>query len=178
MPKFLFSFSRPLLIGVLLVGMLATVGYTQAQMNHSTQMMDAATSKPSACVGSNLDCANAATPFLLPNGKLLLAWTANGVVSVAQSSDLGKTFSIPVSIAEHGKSLDVGSDARPQIVSDKQGNVFLAYAFFKDSNWNAQINTARSTDGGNTFTAPISLVQDGSSPVSYTHLTLPTNREV
>lgn len=163
MSKFLFSFSRLLLIGVLLVGVLATVGYTQAQMIHSSQMMGAATSKPSACVGSNLDCANAATPFLLPNGKLLLAWTANGVVSVAQSSDLGKTFSIPVSIAEHGKSLDVGSDARPQIVSDKQGNVFLAYAFFKDANWNAQINTTRSTDGGNTFSSPASLVQDGSS---------------
>ena len=39
----------------------------------------------------------------------------------------------------------------------------MAYAFFKDANWNAQINTARSTDGGNTFTAPTSLVQDGSS---------------
>ena len=127
-------------------------------MNHSSPAKVSNT-----CQASGLDCANSATPFLLPDGKLLLAWTANGVVSVAQSSDLGKTFSIPLKIAEHGKSLDTGSDARPQIVADKQGNVFLAYAFFKDSNWNAQINTARSTDGGNTFTTPVSLVQDSSS---------------
>ena len=49
------------------------------------------------------------------------------------------------------------------MVSDSKGNVFLAYAFFKDSNWNAQINTARSIDGGNTFSAPESLVIDSSS---------------
>ena len=157
------SFSRPLLLGALLISALGTVSRAQAQMDHSSQMMGTASTKPAVCLGAGLDCANAAMPFLLPDGKLLLAWTANGVVSVAQSSDLGKTFSISAKIAEHGKSLDVGSDARPQIVSDKRGNVFLAYAFFKDANWNAQINTARSTDGGNTFTAPISLVQDGSS---------------
>jgi len=161
--KIFTSLSRPLSLSTLLLGMLATVGHTQAQMNHSSQMMGATTSKLSACLGSGLDCANAATPFFVADDQLLLAWTANGVVSVAQSSDLGKTFSIPVKIAEHGKSLDVGSDARPQIVSDKYGKVFLAYTFFKDANWNAQINTARSTDGGNTFSSPTSLVQDGSS---------------
>lgn len=127
-------------------------------------MMASATPfKPAACVGSGLECANAATPFFTQDGKLLLAWTTNGVVSVAQSADLGKTFLPSIKIAEHGKSLDTGSDARPQIVADQNGNVFLAYSFFKDSNWNAQINTARSVDGGNTFTTPVSLVNDSSS---------------
>lgn len=115
------------------------------------------------CQGEGLECANAATPFFLQDGTLLLSWTANVVVSVAQSKDMAKTLSPAFKIAEHGKSLDTGSDARPQIVADKGNNVFLAYSFFKDSNWNAQINTVRSTDGGNTFTAPTSLVNDGSS---------------
>ena len=133
-----------------------------AQMDHSSHvgMMPA---KPSVCAGLGLDCANAATPFLTTDGKLLLAWTAGGSVSVAQSADMGKTFGQPAVVAEHGKSLDTGSDARPQIVADSRGNVFLAYAFFKDSNWNAQVNIARSSDGAQTFSAPTSLVNDGSS---------------
>ena len=139
-------------------------GLAQAQMDHSSSKSGSMPAKPSyTCQGSGLECANAATPFFAPDGKLLLAWTANGVVSVAESVDLGKSFSPPVKIAEHGKSLDAGSDARPQIVANKQGNVFLAYAFFKDANWNAQINIARSTDEGKTFTSPASLVKDGSS---------------
>lgn len=142
---------------------LACLCSALAQIDHSSMMTSSATSRPAVCAGSGLECANAASPFFTIDGKLLLAWTANGVVSVAQSSDLGKTFSPAVKIAEHGKSLDAGSDARPQIVSDGSGNVLLAYSFFKDINWNAQINIARSVDGGNTYSTPIALVDDDSS---------------
>ncbi|MBU3620939.1 sialidase family protein [Polynucleobacter sp. CS-Odin-A6] len=157
--------SCSLVLKMLLMSALGLVAFDSvlAQMNHSSHMAGASATKPASCVGFGLECANAATPFLTGDGKLLLAWTANGVVSVAQSSDLGKTFSSEVKIAEHGKSLDTGADARPQILVNQQGNVFLAYSFFKDANWNAQINTARSVDGGKTFTAPESLVRDGSS---------------
>jgi hypothetical protein len=141
---------------------LGSINAALSQVDHSSHMGGSST-KSAVCSGSSLECANAATPFFTQDGKLLLAWTANGVVSVAQSTDLGKTFSPAIKIAEHGKSLDTGSDARPQIVSDKNGNVFLAYSFFKDSNWNAQINIARSEDGASTFLAPLSLVKDGSS---------------
>jgi hypothetical protein len=155
------SFNQVLLLGALLLGALSFTAQAQMPMDHSSTM---ASAKPNnSCKGAGLECANTATPFFTQDGKLLLAWTANGAVSVAQSSDVGKTFSPAVMVAEHGKSLDAGADARPQIVADQKGNVFLAYAFFKDANWNAQINTARSSDGGNTFTAPASLVNDSSS---------------
>ena len=157
-------FKRPILHCALLLSALGVIGQVYAQMDHSSGMAGAMKTKPNdVCQGDGLQCANAATPFFTADGKLLLTWTANGVVSFAQSTDSAKSFSAPVKIAEHGKSLDAGSDARPQIVADKQGNIFLAYSFFKDANWNAQINTARSTDGGITFTAPASLVNDGSS---------------
>ncbi len=157
-------FCRLLLLKTLFLGALSMAGLTQAQMDHSSGMTGAMKTKSNdVCQGDGLQCANAATPFFAADGRLLLTWTANGVVSVAQSTDLAKSFSAPVKIAEHGKSLDAGSDARPQIVADKQGNVFLAYSFFKDANWNAQINTARSTDGGKSFSIPETLVKDGSS---------------
>lgn len=145
-------------------------GGTFAQMpehDHS-QMMDKSSHQlmhpqMDVCKGTGLECANAATPFLTSAGQLFLIWTAGGVVSLSQSTDLGKTFSTPVEIANHQKKLDVGSDARPQITVDPKGNIFIAYAFFKDSNWNAQINTARSTDSGKTFSAAKALIQGGAS---------------
>jgi hypothetical protein len=150
------------LFGVLMALSLQSLAWCQS--DHSSHSgMNVPAKPPLSCRGSGLDCGNAATPFLDKEGKLLLVWTGGGVVSFAKSDDLGKTFSSAVKIAEHGKSLDSGSDARPQIVSDSNGNIFLAYAFFKDSNWNAQINTSRSSDGGNTFSPPVSLIEDGSS---------------
>lgn len=153
-----------LLPKTLLLGVLGVCLHVNAQVessSHSAKSMSAKLSN--TCQGTGLECANAATPFITKDGKLLLSWTSGGAVSVAQSMDGGKSFSSAVKIADHGKALDTGSDARPQIVSDSKGNIFLAYAFFKDSHWNAQINTARSNDGGNTFSAPQSLVQDDSS---------------
>jgi hypothetical protein len=135
-----------------------------AQMDHSSHMGKGGSSKPAnSCVSIGLECANAATPFLDTDGSLFLVWTAGGVVSVAKSQDLGKSFAQVVVVAEHGKSLDAGGDARPQVVADKSGNVFIAYAFFKDSNWNAQVNMVRSVDGGKTFGQPQSIVSDASS---------------
>ncbi len=156
-----FNFHPSVRLVALCIFLVGVLGRAEAQMDHSSRM--ASVKQNLVCQGGGLDCANAATPYFSPDGKLLLAWTANGVVSVGQSSDFGKTFVSTVNIAEHGKSLDTGSDARPQIVADKQGNIFLAYAFFKDANWNAQINTTSSTDGGSTFSPPVSLVQDDSS---------------
>ena len=164
MTKYFHSLKTPLLFSALLLSVLIGARGVQAQMDHSSHIVGSSSAKVGgACQSVGLECANAATPVFTPDGKLLLAWTANGVVSVAQSNDLGKTFSPAVKIAEHGKSLDTGSDARPQIVVDKQGGIFLAYAFFKDANWNAQINKSQSSDGGNTFSASTTLVQDGSS---------------
>jgi hypothetical protein len=152
---------KTLLLSVLII---ANSGSVNAQMDHSSHMAMGGSVKPAnTCISTGLECANAATPFLAADGSLLLAWTAGGVVSVAKSLDLGKSFAPAVVVAEHGKSLDAGGDARPQIVADKSGNVFVAYAFFKDSNWNAQVNMARSSDGGKSFGQPQSIVGDTSS---------------
>ena len=85
-----YSFNRFLLLGALLLEALSLPAQAQMQMDHSSMV----SAKPgNACQGAGLECANAATPFFTQDGKLLLAWTASGVVAVAQSSDLGKTFS-------------------------------------------------------------------------------------
>lgn len=152
------------LISTLFISGVGLSVNAKAQMDHSAPMATSPTAKGNVlCQGSHLECAHAATPFIANDGKLFLVWSAGGVVNFAQSPDLGKSFSEPITIGEHGKSLDAGSDARPQVVADARGNVLVAYAFFKDSNWNAQINIARSQDGGKTFTTPKSLINDGAS---------------
>lgn len=164
--KLLTLFWRPYMIKILIPCFLflGGVGIVFSQTDHSSHSGVSAPAKSSSsCKGSGLDCANSATPFLNQDGKLLLVWNAGGVISVAKSDDLGATFSPAVKIADHGKSLDTGSDARPQIVSDSNGNILLAYAFFKDTSWNAQINISQSNDGGVTFTTPVALIKDGSS---------------
>jgi hypothetical protein len=116
-----------------------------------------------ACTGTALSCASAATPFIDARGTLWLAWVAGGSVSIARSSDGGRSFAPPVEVGHHGSLLDLGADAKPQIVADAHGRAVVAYGVFKDRNYNAQVMVSTSLDGGATFSAPRSLSADAAS---------------
>jgi hypothetical protein len=116
-----------------------------------------------ACPDSSLACATAATPAFAPDGSLWLAWSAGGRVMVARSTDLGRSFSAPVPITPEQERLDTGADARPAIVVDREGRVFVAYALFKDDAYNGVVMFTRSTDGGASFAPPRPLTDDPAS---------------
>ncbi|MEQ1908354.1 MAG: sialidase family protein [Vicinamibacterales bacterium] len=116
-----------------------------------------------ACDEPTLRCASSATPVFGADGTLWLVWAAGGKVSVARSSDRGRTFAAPVAVTPKALTLDGGADERPQILVDAQGQLTVAYAIFKDKRYNGQIFTAVSKDGGATFTTPRSITDDSSS---------------
>ncbi len=165
-----------------LTGMVS-VGYLLAQPNAFAQHSHGALLTPSAasavsstdkstgtstgataaCKDTTLQCARAATPLFTQDGALWLAWAGGGAISIARSTDLGASFEPRTEIAQHGAFLDTGPDARPQLVSGKQNNLIIAYGFFRDKNWNAQINVARSVDSGKSFSAPAPISQDPTS---------------
>ncbi len=116
-----------------------------------------------SCQEPTLACARAASPFFDREGALWLAWSGGGAISVARSTDLGVTFGARTEIARHPGTLDTGPDARPQIVGDDRGNLVVAYAFFRDKQWNAQVNVATSHDNGHTFAPARPVSADPSS---------------
>jgi hypothetical protein len=116
-----------------------------------------------ACSDPSLACATAATPIFAPDGSLWLAWSAGGRVMVARSTDLGRSFSVPVPVNDEPERLDTGADARPAIGVDREGRVFVAYALFKDDAYNGTVMFTRSTDGGASFAPPRPLTDDRAS---------------
>jgi hypothetical protein len=115
------------------------------------------------CGGTELACARSATPLLLEDGTLWLAWAAGGHVSVARSADHGGTFSPPVVLNADAAAMDNGPDARPKIVQDRNRRLIVAWSIFKDRNWNAQVLLTQSTDGGRSFVPPHPVSDDPAS---------------
>ena len=136
---------------VLLSSLLAT-----AQMSHQHG------AKP-ACEGTTLACATKVTPTFAPDGTLWLAWDAGGFVSVARSTDFGHTFSPAVLVNALPLALDWGPDARPAIALDRQGRIAVAFAVFKDKEFNGQVFYTHSEDGGQTFARPAPITADAES---------------
>lgn len=118
---------------------------------------------PPGCTSTAMACASAVMPFIDARGTLWVVWVAGGAVSTARSTDGGRRFTPAAEIGRHGSLLDLGADAKPQIVVDAKGRAVVAYGVFKDKRWNAQVMVSTSMDGGASFSAPRSLSPDGAS---------------
>jgi hypothetical protein len=77
--------------------------------------------------------------------------------------DLGHSFGPAAVLDPVARTVDNGPDARPKIVRDSAGRLIVAYSIFKDRNWNAQVLTSRSTDGGHSFSPPQPISADPAS---------------
>jgi hypothetical protein len=117
----------------------------------------------SSCQDATLACASTATPAFGPNRSLWLAFAAGDRVLVARSPDLGRSFSTPTSVTPEPQQLDWGPDARPKIVVDQDGRIFVAYAIFKDKAFNGQVHYSYSTDSGASFVPPRPITSDPES---------------
>lgn len=117
---------------------------------------------PAACQTTALACVSVATGAFGPDGKLWLTWIAGGRVSVATSTDLGKSFGKPTTMPETALPLDEGPDARPKVALGPNGRVVLTYTS-RDNKYNGHAFIARSDDGGKTFGAPQPITADSPS---------------
>jgi hypothetical protein len=129
---------------------------------------------PADCEDTSFRCATSATPFIAPDGRLWLAWAASGFVSVASSSDLGRTFTHAVRVNSSAVHLDDGPDERPQIVVNRQGGVVVGFATFRNDEFDGEVFVAQSGDHGSTFTRP---VQISNSEASQRFISLALDRD-
>ncbi|HEY8126273.1 MAG TPA: sialidase family protein [Methylocystis sp.] len=115
-----------------------------------------------ACAEAKVDCAATAVPAFAKDGRLWVAFSVGKSVYAAASSDNGKTFSAPTAIATVGDGvIDAHGDARPKIVALKDGTLLATYTTRPDKQMIGTIFTARSTDGGKTFSPPQALLNEG-----------------
>lgn len=134
------------------------LGVVQAHGHKSGSHGDAA-----ACAEVALRCATKVTPAFGPDGKLWVVMMAGGWIAVAHSADAGKTFSAPIAVTNKTLDLDWGPDARPKIVVDKQGELIVAFAAFRDKAFNGEVFTTRSIDGGASFEPVKPITSDKTS---------------
>ena len=135
------------------IALSALLGLALFQVPVAAQMSKGKPAKV-ACEALTLACADTLSPTFAPDGTLWLAARGGDKLFVLRSHDGGRTFLPATSIDTKGQALDWGPDARPKLVVTADGTAVLAYATFRDENFNGEIFTTRSTDGGATFAEP------------------------
>lgn len=107
--------------------------------------------KPTIAVGAQFD----------RQGRLWLASVENQRLWVRVSADGGKQFSPPVQVNAAPEQIAADGENRPKIAVAADGTVLLSWTQALPQNYSGNIRFSRSVDGGKTFSAPITLNDDG-----------------
>src|SRR5687768_3673455 len=143
-------------IAVVFLAGISTVASASQQhsasegQNHSDHA-GVRSSKPALAVGVALD----------DNGRLWLAKVENQQLHVSRSEDDGKTFSPPVLVTSEPENILLDGESRPKIAIARDGTILLTWIQALPQKYAGNVRFARSTDVGRSFSAPVTLNDDG-----------------
>lgn len=119
-----------------------------------------ATARPGAVAGYHPSTL-AVGATLDSQGRLWLAQVQNQRLAVARSDDGGRTFSLPVMVSPPGEVIAADGENRPKIAVRGDGNVMVAWTQALPARFAGNVRFAWSTDGGEAFSVPVTLNDDG-----------------
>lgn len=116
-----------------------------------------------ACFDPRPDCAMTVFPAFDRKGRLWVAYSVGKTVYAAASANGGKSFAAPVAVATVAETgvIDSHGDARPKIVAMNDGGLLVAYTTRPDKQMIGTIFTARSANGGKSFSTPQAMLAEG-----------------
>lgn len=107
--------------------------------------------KPGLAIGAALD----------GSGRLWLARVENQQLWLSRSDDGGRNFSRPVAVSSEPEDIAADAENRPKIAVAQDGTVLLSWSQSLPQKYSGNVRFARSTDGGRSFSKPITLNDDG-----------------
>jgi hypothetical protein len=102
-------------------------------------------------------CSDTVTANFDHKGIFWITWVNNGFIYVQSSSDKGINYSPPVKVNSTAEQVAAKGSSRPKIMFDKTGIIYLSWDLTLDKKHSTHIRFSRSTDGGQHFSAPVTL---------------------
>ncbi len=107
------------------------------------------------------ECAVAPMPIFGPDGRLWLSYVSHGHVYLSHSDDLGDTFSPPMLVNLVPEKIYADKENRPKLAFGHDGELFVSWTRKRKAKYSGEIRFSRSLDGGRSFDATRSLIDEG-----------------
>jgi hypothetical protein len=73
------------------------------------------------------------------------------------SGDMGKTWSAPKRVQQAPETIEAAGESRPKLAFGSKGQVYVTYTHPLGKPYSGEVRFARSTDGGQTFSQPVTV---------------------
>ncbi|HUH56378.1 MAG TPA: sialidase family protein [Rhodanobacter sp.] len=93
-------------------------------------------------------------------GRLYVVDAANGHVRLRRSDDDGATFSAPVNVNMTAEPIYADGENRPKIALGPHDELYVSWSQPRAKPWTGFVRFARSLDGGDHFSAPLTVHRD------------------
>ncbi len=123
--------------------------------------------EPGICDSGSVSvhCGAAPSAAFDADGRLWVAFVQDQQVFVGRSDDLGKTWSEPVAVNPIPEDAEHNGENRPKILIDQDftssATIYVSWTLKTSPRFTGEIRFSRSTDGGETFSAPRTINDDG-----------------
>jgi hypothetical protein len=101
------------------------------------------------------------TPAFDANGRLFVTFVEGDHVWVTRSDDGGRSFEAAARVNPQPEKVDSNGEGRPKIAVGRKGELYVSYTQRLARPYTGNIRFARSTDGGRSFSSPITANDDG-----------------
>lgn len=112
---------------------------------------------------NSMHCGSAYSATLDGSGNLWISYVRDQHVYVSQSDDKGRNFSTPVKVNKIAEDAEYNGENRPKLIVTPNSEVLLSWTLKTSNRYTGEIRFARSSDGGNTFSEPKTINDDGLS---------------
>lgn len=110
---------------------------------------------------SSPHCGITPTSHFDDRGTLWTVYVDGEHVKLVTSKDNGETFSPAVTINSNPEVISADGENRPKIGASNNNEIYISWSRKTKGQYSADIRFSRSLDGGKTFSAPITINDDG-----------------
>ncbi|MGO4703945.1 sialidase family protein [Dyella sp. 2RAB6] len=93
-------------------------------------------------------------------GRLWVVDAADGHVRLRHSDDFGRTLSAPTPVNAQAEPIYAEGENRPKIAFGSKGELYVSWSQPRAKPWTGFVRFARSTDGGEHFSTPVTVHHD------------------
>ncbi|KZY85945.1 hypothetical protein A3741_14660, partial [Oleiphilus sp. HI0069] len=92
--------------------------------------------------------------------KVYVVFSQNGHIYLSSSSDEGRSYTPPIAVNRRPEAIYDDGENRPKILLGKQQEIFISWTHKTPGRYSGDVRFARSLDGGQNFSEPITINND------------------
>ena len=113
------------------------------------------------CKKAEIQCGKTPSITINTNGQFWGVFYYERHLYLTHSDDKGKNFSTPVKINRTGEDVYTNGENRPKIAFGPQQQIYISWSAKTQGRFNGNIRFSKSTDGGQHFSTPVTINDDG-----------------